>query len=138
MSTRNVNIGEDYTRVGTCTGEDTKYIVLFLPLGTPNMESAAENCLSNSNGELLTNVVIKNKTVNFGLGGSTSFIVEGTVFDRATTSQVRNPDVETFTLTKSEDDLKLVSNQNSGDMRSVELTNWSDSHRERSASQSAR
>lgn len=121
MSTKNVNIGDEYTEVGTCTGEDTKYIALSIPLGTPNMKTAADNCLESANGSLLTNVVIKSRTVNFLLGGSNSMIVEGNVFEKASTAQVQDPNIETFTLTGSKDELKLVSNQTPEDVRDVQV-----------------
>jgi hypothetical protein len=120
MSTKNVNIGEEYTEIGNCTGEDTKYIALGVPLGTPSMKTAADNCLENSDGSLITNAVIKSRTVNFVLGGSNTIIVEGTVFGEASTSQVQDPSAETFTLIGPEDELRLVSNQRPEDIRDVQ------------------
>lgn len=56
-STRNVEIGEEYTRVAkSVEGIDRSHVILFFPLGMPNLEDAIDNALANADGDLMTNV----------------------------------------------------------------------------------
>lgn len=51
------------------TGKDTKYVILFFPLGQPSFSAAVDDTLTNGYGHLLTNAEITERSRWFGLFG---------------------------------------------------------------------
>lgn len=107
--TREGGIGTQYVEVGDCEGRDFDYLIVFIPTGTPNIEDAADNCLDNGDGDLMTNVVLRSRFIYFVLGAQTGYLVEGDVWKEASTSDLLDPDKETYELVMGSGGPQLIS-----------------------------
>lgn len=114
LSTRNVEIGGDYILVErNVEGEDVVPIIIFFPLGIPNLENAIDDALKSVGGDLITDAVLKyNYWYIPYIGGIQRYSVEGDVWvklsDKASLKLEefsKNPD--TMFITAIEDDGKL-------------------------------
>ncbi len=65
--------------VKNVTGSDSKPILLFIPLGHPNFETAVNNTLKNGKGNVLVNAKVKNASQWYVLFGSNSIEITGDV-----------------------------------------------------------
>ena len=86
MSTKNVNIGEEYVRVAqNVEGKDaiTSMVFIYSTALVPNLEEAVDRALESADGDLLTNVVIYFERKWFVLWGEDAFIVKGDVWKKA-------------------------------------------------------
>ena len=61
-------------------GEDIKFIFLFIPFGIPHLEDAIDDALERGQGDLMTDVTVRQFSWWF-LVGQTGFRVEGDVID---------------------------------------------------------
>ena len=61
-------------------GEDSKFIFLFFPLGTPKIKEAVNDALQKGNGDLIVDASLYAKSWWF-LVGQTSIQIKGTVVD---------------------------------------------------------
>ncbi len=106
LSTKNVELGAKYEKVGT--GEESDEVfVLYIPLGSPNIENAVDKILDNKQGDLLTNAVINAYNYSF-LIGVMGYKVKGDVWKRAALSSI-DDSKEYYQLTQNEGELFLVS-----------------------------
>jgi len=82
ISTRNVNIDmvdlDKMPQVKNVTGEDSKFIFLFIPFGIPTMEEAVDNALVKAGGDVMVDGVFYRKGWWF-LVGQTAIEVKGNV-----------------------------------------------------------
>ena len=83
ISTKNVPIGTQSTNLKKATvrvkGVDKSHLVLFFPLGTPNLKEAIDRAIEQYPGAIaLADGVVKSKFIYFLLYGQNSYIVEGT------------------------------------------------------------
>lgn len=60
-------------------GSDSNSILLFIPLGHPNFETAVNNTLKNGRGNVLINAKVKNASRWYVLFGSNSIEITGDV-----------------------------------------------------------
>lgn len=60
-------------------GEDTRWTVLFIPLGTPTLKDAVDDALSKGGGDIMTDVVVRRVAWTAILFGMESIQVEGEV-----------------------------------------------------------
>ena len=59
ISTKNVILGSDTMKSkGTYEGEDTRSIIIFVPLGEPSIKEAADRAMERGGGNLMLNVVL--------------------------------------------------------------------------------
>lgn len=65
--------------VKNVTGSDSTPILLFIPLGHPNFETAVSNTLKNGRGNVLVNAKVKNASQWYVLFGSNSIEITGDV-----------------------------------------------------------
>lgn len=65
--------------VKNVTGSDSKPILLFIPLGHPNFETAVNNALKNGHGNVLVNAKVKNASEWYVLFGSNTIEITGDV-----------------------------------------------------------
>ena len=100
ISTKNVEIEHKYTKLGRFEGEDVKGAVLGIPLGIVNLEAAVDNCIENGKGTLLTNVVIDYSWWTAFIYGQMTYTVIGDVWEKASVSDLLNPNEEIFELVK--------------------------------------
>jgi len=64
---------------GRVKGEDTAYMILIFPLGTPDMKEAVDRAIEGVPGAVgLVDGVLYNRGIFFVLGALNSYIVEGT------------------------------------------------------------
>lgn len=82
ISTRNINLDEvdldKIPQVKNVSGKDTKWTLLFIPLGFPQLEEAIDRALKQGDGDLMTDAAIYTEGWWFIVGQS-SIRVEGTV-----------------------------------------------------------
>ena len=82
VSTKNVDLshGADFKLgVAKVKGEDSKPIILYFPIGQPDMKTAIDRAIESTPGAIaLTDVVITRSAVWFILGGQNTIEVEGT------------------------------------------------------------
>ncbi|MCM1324430.1 MAG: hypothetical protein NC218_09905 [Acetobacter sp.] len=71
----NQNIKSNYIK-----GEDTKSIIIFIPLGIPNVQRAIDNALKKGKGDILINATIYTKIWWFIIGKA-SIYVDGIVIN---------------------------------------------------------
>ena len=83
ISTRNVKLDEvdldKLPQVKNVTGTDTRYDLLFFPLGFPTVQGAVDDALTKGNGDLIIDGVIKFDFWNILLTGQRTFSITGTV-----------------------------------------------------------
>ena len=106
-STKNVNIGEKYVKIGPCEGDDHIIIVVF-PLGITNIENAIDECLANTGGDLLTNVVMEHYSAAF-IVGMAGYQVRGDSWKRAEIGDLMDPTIEKYSMGQDGDMLILES-----------------------------
>ncbi len=83
ISTKSVPIGNQPTELKKADvrvkGVDKKHIVLFFPIGFPNLKEAIDKAIAQYPGAVaLADGVVKSKYMHFLLYGQDSYIVEGT------------------------------------------------------------
>ncbi|MCD8386963.1 MAG: LysM peptidoglycan-binding domain-containing protein [Bacteroidales bacterium] len=83
ISTRNVPLGAHAATIQKADvrvkGKDTAHMILFLPLGTPNMKEAIDKAMDKYPGAIgLADGVVKSKFWSCFFYGQSSYIVEGT------------------------------------------------------------
>jgi len=83
--TKNLNLETmkiNYERVTkNVEGSDSKVILLFFPLGYPNLEEAIDEALHKANGNLMTDAVVYWTSYSFILFGINTITVKGDVYN---------------------------------------------------------
>ena len=83
ISTRNVKLDEvdldKLPQVKNVTGTDTRYDLLFIPLGFPTVQGAVDDALSKGNGDLIIDGVIKYEFWTAILTGQRTLSITGNV-----------------------------------------------------------
>ena len=82
-STRNVNLKEvdldSLPQTKGIVGKDTKFTILFIPLGFPHVEDAIDDALDKGGGDVMIDAVLHSKWWYFLIIGQDSLEVKGTV-----------------------------------------------------------
>ena len=82
ISNKNVELGsvnlDKATQVKNVTGEDTKFIFLFFPLGTPQLKEALNDAFRKADGDLMIDASVYHNSWWF-LIGQQSIAIQGTV-----------------------------------------------------------
>ena len=113
ISTKNVDIGGKYKKLDNrFTGSDSRIMILYIPLGFPNLKTAVDRCIESGKGDLLTNAVIEYNTWTVILVSGLTYEVTGDVWVKASLSDLSNPGVEVFQLTVKAEGLELMSMSN--------------------------
>ncbi len=85
VSTRNVNLDrvdlDSMPQVRQVTGETSRPIILFIPLGYPHLEDAIDDALDKGDGDVMTDAVIHTDGYWLLLFGENKIRVKGTVID---------------------------------------------------------
>lgn len=85
ISTKNVDLSDasiDVKAGRRVTGEDCRYIALFIPLGAPSIKEAVDDALENGNGNLLVDEVTFVRSWYLPLVvGENCYIAEGTAVE---------------------------------------------------------
>ena len=98
ISTKNVELGAKYKKIDRFKGTDSRPEILMIPLGTPDLKQAVDNCIEEGKGELLTNAVVDVGWWTAIVYGERKYTVTGDVWVRAGTSDLLNPNIELFEL----------------------------------------
>ena len=78
VSTNNYELDNEYVSIGTITGEDRKYIIIFIPTGTPRIDNAIDDALSRNKAEFITDASIDYNTFYIPyIGGYNQYIING-------------------------------------------------------------
>ena len=81
-STKNVNLDkvdlDSLPQTKGIVGKDTKYRILFIPLGFPHLEDAIDDALDKGNGDVMIDAVVHSRGWWFIIGQD-SLEVKGTV-----------------------------------------------------------
>ena len=78
VSTNNYELDNEYVSIGTISGEDRKYIIIFIPTGTPRIDNAIDDALSRNKAEFITDASIDYKTFYIPyIGGYNQYIING-------------------------------------------------------------
>lgn len=110
MSTKNVEIGGKYKKLDQrFEGIDSKPMILTIPLGTPDLKQAVDNCIEAGKGELITNAVVESSFWTAIVYGEMKYIVKGDVWVKASTSDLMNPSIQLFELLPGTEGYQLVS-----------------------------
>tara|TARA_B100000315_G_scaffold235813_1_gene251039 strand:- start:231 stop:665 length:435 start_codon:yes stop_codon:yes gene_type:complete len=86
MSTRNVDLNANYVKVeNNVRGQDKKQIIIFIPTGTPNIESAIDQALKSvDGGAVMTDVSLTYKWFYIPyIYGEYIYEVEGDVWKKS-------------------------------------------------------
>ena len=82
LSTRNVSLDrvdlDSRPQVKGVVGEDSKFMLLFIPLGIPHLEDAVDDALDKGQGDVMVDAVI-HSTGWWFIIGQNSLRVKGTV-----------------------------------------------------------
>jgi len=83
LSTRNVALNkvdlDKMPQVKGVKGEDSKWVVLGIPLGFPHLENAVDDALIKGGGDVMTDAVIQMEMWTILLFGQHAITVKGTV-----------------------------------------------------------
>jgi hypothetical protein len=110
ISTKNVDIGGKYRKLSDrFKGEDSKGMLLGIPLGIPSLKSAVDNCIENGNGELLTNAVIESTFWTAIVWGEQKYTATGDVWVKAGTSDFLDSGIRLYELQGTSRGYQLVS-----------------------------
>ncbi len=75
ISTRNVNLDkvdlDTLPKTSNIVGRDSKFSILFIPLGIPHLEDAVDDALQKGGGDILIDAVIYNEAWWFLIGQNT-------------------------------------------------------------------
>ncbi len=126
ISTKNVPLGQKATSLKKANqrvkGVDKSHVVLFLPLGMPNMKEAIDKAIEKYPGAVgLVDGVVKQKGWTAILYGQNSFIVEGTPIYEADAERLG---VSSFTKTQSEDSMIFLHEVQEGETLSNIATSY--------------
>ncbi len=93
ISTRNVPLGNQVASLQKANqrvkGVDRSHVILFVPIGTPNMKEAIDRAIDKYPGAIgLVDGVVKSKGWSILLYGQSSFVVEGTPLYEADTKNM--------------------------------------------------
>ena len=82
LSTKNVLLGIDQSKCkGTYEGKDSRSIIIFIPLGIPDIKEAADKAVERGGGNMLMNAVLYQEFWYVPLiYGEISYIVKGDVY----------------------------------------------------------
>jgi hypothetical protein len=117
LSTKNVELGAKYTKVGSGEADDMVTVV-FVPFGQPNIENAIDALLKKLDGDLVTNAVVTYDYYAF-LIGTMGYGVTGDVWKRTDLGNLHdNSDV--YSLQNEGEDFFLVNDNDSLDKHKVE------------------
>ena len=85
ISSRNFDLNSDYVLLEKgVTGEDTQYIIIFIPTGQINIENAVDDALKRVDGDVMTNASIKLKGFWIPyIYGESRYVVEGDVWKKS-------------------------------------------------------
>jgi hypothetical protein len=82
LGTRSVSLNrldlDKLPQTKNVTGEDSKFVFLFIPFGVPHLKDAVDDALNKGNGDLMTDVVLYSSGWWF-LVGQNTLQVKGTV-----------------------------------------------------------
>jgi len=109
ISSKNVEIGGKYKMLVRQEGVHKISMILGIPIGTPDLKQAVDNCIEAGKGDLLANAVIESNYWTAIVYGQAGYKVIGDVWGKASMSDLHAPDVELFDLTPSESGYELVS-----------------------------
>jgi len=107
ISTKNIEVGAQYTKIGSGTAEDMKVYFLF-PLGEPSIETAVDNLLESEKGELLTDAVVTSHFNVFLVVGKFGYSVKADVWKKAEIGLNKDAD-EIFELSQIDGEYFLQS-----------------------------
>jgi hypothetical protein len=85
ISSRNFDLNSDYVLLEKgVTGEDTQYIIIFIPTGQINIENAVDDALKRVDGDVMTNATIKLQGFYIPyIYGESRYVVEGDVWKKS-------------------------------------------------------
>ena len=85
ISSRNFDLNSDYVLLEKgVIGEDTQYIIIFIPTGQINIENAVDNALKRVDGDVMTNATIKLQGFYIPyIYGESRYVVEGDVWKKS-------------------------------------------------------
>ena len=85
ISSRNFDLNSDYVLLEKgVTGEDTQYIIIFIPTGQINIENAVDDALKRVDGDVMTNATVKLKGFYIPyIYGESRYVVEGDVWKKS-------------------------------------------------------
>ncbi len=94
ISTKNVDLSDASIDVKTgrrVTGEDCRYIALFIPLGVPSVKEAVDDALEKGNGNLLVDQVTSVRSWYVPLiVGESCYVAEGTAVEAIARARPEN------------------------------------------------
>ena len=102
ISTRNFNTTDAYEMVGEFEGEDSVVVILGIPFGTPNLETAIDEALRAGNGTYMANTVLELVQGPFSI----AYRARGDVYAVASQAAVESGDV--FYLREGDGGLTVV------------------------------
>ncbi len=109
LTTKNYDANVKYKMTGRMTGEDMPLMILVIPLGKPNMKTAADHAIEAGNGVYLANAVVETSWWSAIFVSSSGYIVTGDVYAPVTSGDLINPAIEKFDLRHTEHGLAMVS-----------------------------
>ena len=85
ISSRNFDLNSDYVLLEKgVIGEDTQYIIIFIPTGQINIENAVDDALKRVDGDVMTNATIKFQGFYIPyIYGESRYVVEGDVWKKS-------------------------------------------------------
>ena len=85
ISSRNFDLNSDYVLLEKgVIGEDTQYIIIFIPTGQINIENAVDDALNRVDGDVMTNATIKLQGFYIPyIYGESRYLVEGDVWKKS-------------------------------------------------------
>ena len=117
ISTKNVEIGAKYVKIGTFEGEDKAWMILVIPTGVPNVKEAVDRCLENGGGELATNAVLYYNTLPLILVNNYGYVLKADVWKRASVSDLSNPTKQIFEVQMRPDGYQELISVNDKNLR---------------------
>jgi len=109
ISTKNVDIGGKFKKVDRYSAEDSKAMILSIPLGIPSLKTAVDRCIEKGKGYFLTDAVLESSFWWVILYGEQKYTVTGDVWTKADVSDLVNPNLDLYELQAGPTGYQLVS-----------------------------
>jgi hypothetical protein len=98
VTTKNYVSEAKYKLVGRLEGSDMIPVVLFIPFGKSDLDTAVDHCIERGNGVYLANAVVESNWWTALLFGAVGYRVSGDVYAPVTAAERSDPGIEKFEL----------------------------------------
>lgn len=127
VSTKNFDVGAKYVKTGTYEAEDYFWVIIIIPTGSINIQTAVDNCIQAGAGDLATNVVFYNVHTDFGLIHKFGLKCKAEIWKKASMGDLRD-NKELFELKENQNGVKELVSTKDNNTKYAVIDNSKDLH----------